>query len=398
VNRPAGVALNGDLQLLDSLIQRNGSIAVDPYLLTLGSSSASPGSLMHDEGAITGALKRWVPATTGVDLVFPLGDTATPPILRYATVRFTTAPTSGGSITARFTSGYPGTGGLPLLDSGVLIENIGSEGSWSLTPGDGIAGGVFDLDLTASGFQSVSNVSSLRILSRSVSGSWAPSGMHVPGTGSLAEPEAHRSDLVDPVEFGIGGTFANPLPVEIDVFSADVQADGVHLMWRTNTEVNNHGFEVQRRGAIDDNAWLPLGFVQGAGSSNVPRTYAFTDAPAPIPGEALYRLKQIDRDGSCEYSKIVHAIIQGPRDFELYPNFPNPFSTISTIAFHLPRDGFTSIKLYEMNGRLVKTIRDEYMPAGFNSIVMDVGGLSPGSYRYIVTSGSASRSGTILIR
>jgi flagellar hook assembly protein FlgD len=82
----------------------------------------------------------------------------------------------------------------------------------------------------------------------------------------------------------------------------------------------------------------------------------------------------------------------------LYPNFPNPFATTTTIAFNLPVDAQTSVKVYDLNGKLVKIVKDETMQAGYNSLTMDASGMMPGTYRYIIQSGMVMRSGTLTVK
>ena len=72
-----------------------------------------------------------------------------------------------------------------------------------------------------------------------------------------------------------------PLPVELTSFSASVNTNNVSINWKTATEVNNNGFEVQRKVGDQKSEvrgqWEKIGFVQGHGNSNSPKEYSFTD-------------------------------------------------------------------------------------------------------------------------
>ena len=72
-----------------------------------------------------------------------------------------------------------------------------------------------------------------------------------------------------------------PLPVELSSFSALVNSNNVNLNWKTATEVNNNGFEVQRevrnQKSEAGSQWEKIGFVQGHGNSNSPKEYSFID-------------------------------------------------------------------------------------------------------------------------
>ncbi|NBC96906.1 MAG: hypothetical protein GVY27_11190, partial [Deinococcus-Thermus bacterium] len=97
------------------------------------------------------------------------------------------------------------------------------------------------------------------------------------------------------------GSDANALPVELTAFTARRDGDAIRLAWTTASETNNAGFEVQRRrsGNEDADAWEPLGFVEGHGTTTEAQTYRFTDRDLPYaaPG-AVYRLRQVDTDGT----------------------------------------------------------------------------------------------------
>ena len=75
------------------------------------------------------------------------------------------------------------------------------------------------------------------------------------------------------------------------------------LHWETASEINSAGFEIQR--SVDGNAWKPEGYVPAAGTSYVPRRYEFVDQIEAAGEQLRYRLRQIDRDGTEEFSPVV---------------------------------------------------------------------------------------------
>jgi hypothetical protein len=146
-----------------------------------------------------------------------------------------------------------------------------------------------------------------------------------------------------------------PLPVELSSFTAKVlKSAGVQLNWRTETEVNNYGFEIQK--SEDRNQeleWNKIGFVQGHGNSNSPKNYSFTDNNACYSNYA-YRLKQIDTDGQFEYSKIIEVDAGNiPDGFVLEQNYPNPFNPSTTIKFALAETQQVELKVYDILGNEV---------------------------------------------
>lgn len=92
------------------------------------------------------------------------------------------------------------------------------------------------------------------------------------------------------------------LPVEFTSFTAEAWKGEAILRWETASETQNSHFEVQR--SLDGQDWESLGQVEGAGYSAEPLSYRFTDAK-PLGGTSFYRLKQVDFDGSFEYSDMV---------------------------------------------------------------------------------------------
>lgn len=129
-----------------------------------------------------------------------------------------------------------------------------------------------------------------------------------------------------------------PLPVELSSFSAVILDGGIKLKWRTETEVSNYGFEIERLRDPRINEfqdWVTVAFVPGNGNSNSPKEYSFIDNNIST-GKYSYRLKQIDTDGEFEYSKVIEININSPNCFELSQNYPNPFNPVTTIRFSLP--------------------------------------------------------------
>lgn len=165
------------------------------------------------------------------------------------------------------------------------------------------------------------------------------------------------------------------LPVELTSFSAAVNGGSVVLSWQTGTEVDNYGFEVERASTTlsmtknvipsGDEGWETIGFVEGYGNSNSPKKYSFIDE-TPKSGTVQYRLKQIDTDGSFEYSDIVEVELESnlPTEYSLEQNYPNPFNPSTTIKFDLPKQQKVSLKIYNILGSEVVTLVNEEKEAG----------------------------------
>jgi photosystem II stability/assembly factor-like uncharacterized protein len=177
------------------------------------------------------------------------------------------------------------------------------------------------------------------------------------------------------------------IPVELVSFNADVWSGNVTLSWSTASEVNNFGFEVQR--SIDNTDFLTIGFVNGYGTTTELNDYTYTDQNV-TPGKYYYRLKQVDFDGTFEYSNIVEAEVVGPVDFSLNQNYPNPFNPSTVISFSIPVSDYVTIKIYDMLGNEVGVIVNEELPAGTHTAEFEIEGISSGTYFYRIQAGSYS--------
>jgi len=184
-------------------------------------------------------------------------------------------------------------------------------------------------------------------------------------------------------EFALASSNA-PLPVELSTFSARIIDKKVMLNWETATEVRNYGFDVEK--SIDGKNFNKLGFVQGNGNSNSNKYYSFEDN-SPETGINYYRLKQIDTDGSFEYSKIISLNLNIPTEFSLSQNYPNPFNPTTTIDFTLPSATYVSLKVFDLLGNQVAFLIDQQQEAGSYSLLFDGTNLASGNYIYIINAG-----------
>ena len=177
-----------------------------------------------------------------------------------------------------------------------------------------------------------------------------------------------------------------PTPVELVSFNAKVRNNVVLLDWRTATEVNNYGFEVER--SSNSKTWDKIGFINGHGNSNSPKEYFFEDSKLSN-SSYQYRLRQVDNDGSFAYSNIVSVSLnQVPDNFALYQNYPNPFNPGTKISWQSPVSGWQTLKVYDILGNEVATLVDEFREAGFYEVEFSAnGGSASGRNAYSLTSG-----------
>jgi hypothetical protein len=175
-----------------------------------------------------------------------------------------------------------------------------------------------------------------------------------------------------------GGT----IPVELTSFSARYYDGTVRLDWQTATELNNHGFYVER--SLDGENWEDISFVEGAGTSNVPLKYMYTDRLMDMLRHAptiAYRLRQEDRDGTVDYSGIVYAQTGAqPEGVELYKAYPNPFNPSTTLSFSLQEAAHVTMKVYNTFGQEVAMVANTNFDAGFHTLEFEGAELPSGVY------------------
>ena len=185
---------------------------------------------------------------------------------------------------------------------------------------------------------------------------------------------------------GTGGIY---IPVELTSFAAAVVGNSVQLNWSTASETNNMGFEVER-GVISNGVrnpiWEKIGFVDGKGTTTEIQNYSFTDQDM-VSGTYAYRLKQIDFDGTVNYSTTIEVDLNGVTSFSLEQNYPNPFNPSTVIAYQLPVTGFVRLKVFDVLGNEVAVLVNENKPAGSYEVNFDAGSLSSGVYIYKLQAG-----------
>ncbi len=210
------------------------------------------------------------------------------------------------------------------------------------------------------------------------------------------EFDGNPSILIDDVSYEDLGA----LPVELTTFTASVSNSKVELNWQTAMELNNHGFEIER--IIADEKWEKIGFVEGAGNSNSPKSYSFTDILTAVEGLLRYRLMQIDNDGKCSYSKeITVELTEIPSEFSLSQNYPNPFNPVTTIKYSIPSGietlQATSLRIYDILGKEVAVLVNQKQAAGNYEVKFDANNIASGVYIYRIESGSFSDSKRMML-
>lgn len=150
----------------------------------------------------------------------------------------------------------------------------------------------------------------------------------------------------------------SPLPVEWGYFKLKSQNDDVLLEWQTLSETNCDRFEVEK--STDEINFHTIHTTPGAGNTTVPQYYSWLDDEL-MSGTTYYRIKQIDFNGDYSYSQILSVISENPEQgIEINTVFNNSIhiSTMLDILYPL------QIDIYDMQGRIVKTVSNFKLSAG----------------------------------
>jgi len=178
-----------------------------------------------------------------------------------------------------------------------------------------------------------------------------------------------------------------PIPVELTSFTANVNNLGqVVLNWETATEVNNQGFEIERR--TETSEFRTIGFVEGYGTTTEPRSYVYTDRTADM-GVNYYRLKQVDFNGTYAYSDEVEIEVNGPLTFDLAQNYPNPFNPSTSIKYSVPESGNIRLSVFNIVGEEVAVLVNGFSQSGFFEVTFDASNLPSGVYLYKLQSANS---------
>jgi N-acetylneuraminic acid mutarotase len=184
------------------------------------------------------------------------------------------------------------------------------------------------------------------------------------------------------------------VPVELSSFTASANGKNITLNWSTATETNNYGFEIER--SREEKEFYTIGFVNGKGTTTQNQSYTFTDNSLNS-GKYYYRLKQIDYDGSYEYSDVVEVEWRSFNSYLLEQNYPNPFNPTTKIGFGIRENSNVRLSVYNSIGEEVAVLVDGEMEQGFHQVEFNAGNLPSGIYYYQLKTGSYTATKKLLL-
>jgi hypothetical protein len=376
INNSNGVALGGSTNVTGTLTMQAGNLALNANTLTLGTSVGSPGTLTYTAGYLTGTgtFTRWIglAAISGTAGTFPMGVGT-----NNRTVEIGGTPSAGGTVSVSYNDAST-VSPITFTETQFFVNRY--DANWVVAQ-SGITCGAISLAIHGDGIPGITAIADLTVSGATTAALGTPAAT----TGTTAAPVVNRAGFTQatlPSTYYFASTSTSPLPVEMTSFTATMQsANNAVLRWNTATEVNNQGFEVERR-AEESSAWAKVGFVSGAGTSNSPKAYSFIDR-ALASGRYTYRLKQIDNGGSFKYygTEASVEVAAVPKILKLEANYPNPFNPTTNISFTVPSEGRAVVKIFTVLGKEVATLFNDVAVSGKHySVPFNAASLSSGIY------------------
>ena len=370
VNNSSGVLLSNSTKLNGNLSLLQGRLTLADKNLTLGSTSSIVGTPSSSNMVVATGSGQLRKEFLGIGaFTFPVGDndgTAefSPVTLdftsgtfasAYAGVRLVNAKHPQNTSTSNYLNRYwtVASSGITAFSCNVTFTYV-------------------DADVQPGGTES-------SIYGAQYEGSWSLLDPVNPSMNQISYSVSSFSDFT--------GGESSALPVELVSFNASVKENSVYLSWKTATEVNNYGFEIERQILKQvqndkNNNWEKIGFVNGYGNSNSLKEYAFEDSKLSS-AAYYYRLKQMDNDGSFSYSNIVNITVDySPNSFALSQNYPNPFNPSTKISWQSPVGSWQTLKVYDILGNEVAALVNEFREAGFYEVEFSGSQLTSGVYIY----------------
>jgi hypothetical protein len=209
---------------------------------------------------------------------------------------------------------------------------------------------------------------------------WSKEGSTTIGNAvvdALAYRPADKTLVVGTHGIGMFATNISTLPVNLKKFEGRVQDNANYLYWTVDNEVNNSGYEIQRK-YQDETDFNRLGFVQGNANSAVTSNYSYADNSVDLGKSAFYRLKQIDLDGKFNYSPVVTLNRKSPQKFIQYVS-----ASQSTLLIRI--NGGNSrenlmVRIFDESGKMLKLSR-----ISFQTQRLDISHLPHGTYIFDIS-------------
>ncbi len=206
---------------------------------------------------------------------------------------------------------------------------------------------------------------------------WGPDATY---PGPVAQYAGNASGEMGTYTITLTSAEGDPtLPVELASFNAVLSGTDVLLRWKTLSEQQNRGFDVQVMSAGNTD-FRSIGFVEGNGTTTEANEYEFKANDRNF-GKQIFRLRQVDQDGNFRYSSEIEIAVELPSEFVMEPAYPNPFNPQSTFRFAVQDAQNVRVSLYNLVGQEVVTLYDNTVESNtLQNVAIDGGSLPSGIY------------------
>lgn len=367
------VFIDGNLVFTDGIVDAGSNTVT----FNSGSSHSGASSISYIDGEVS--------EIGGVTFTFPVGDGA-----NYQPLTITANPGGGSEqFSARYNFVNPsGLLGWGLGIIGIGLDHVSTKEYWELIRETGSTSSASVVLSWNSNSGIVDNLSELRVCHyNSVTAKWEDVG-NAGTTGNLSAGTITSGPISSFSPFSLGSsTSNNPLEVSYLDFSVHLEDDNAVLKWSTASEVNNDFFEIQR--STDGKQFSPIGLIKSLtenGMSNRTLNYSFVDDK--LHENNYYRLKQVDFDGSFEFSNtlfvryIKSSVLQNNNDFRV---FPNPLTSSQNRLNFVLDFPVGYVQISDFQGKILST-SDQYIEDGDLGYISLNGKLPPGNYLVSVFS------------
>lgn len=343
-------------------------------LLTVGVSATTRGTITRTAGMVVGPIRKWFGAITQTT-VLPVG---TGTSYKPASIEYTTAPTTGGTLTASFSSSAPNfPNAVPLTEGALIVNRASIQGSWFVEAANGLAGGNYTATFTGNDAGDVIDYTKTVLIKRpAAGGDWALDGVHVTTTGSNTAPVVSRTGMAGFSEFAIGGESLVALPITIEYLRGTKQGGKNVLDWKVSC-YNSPSVTLSLERSADGRKYNPISTTTETAARCL-QPFNYRDM-APLAGINYYRLKSADVDGKVSYSNVV-ALLNKDKGFEIVNLAPNPVMDEATLNVTSAEKTIIEIVVSDLNGKQISKQRISLI-AGNNLVPLSLRNVAAGTYQ-----------------
>ncbi len=379
IDNPLNVTLHAARTLSAGLTFQNGKLILGANTLTIGSTGTvlNPNSMNYVVTNGTGVLKR-----NGVGVastVFPVGP---------STTSYNPATISIVGNTDNFGVRVGTTISPAIPDATTAVARM-----WTIAEDSpGSSSGTLTLQWNASDEGSNFNRSNPITINQYTT-SWVERNASLAG----ANPYTASANMTSWSSFIVSSGL--PLPVELVAFSGSWNDGIARLSWKTASEYQCIGFEVER--SEDTWEWTRVDFVPGNWTTLESHTYRFDDRPkgSPRSGRWWYRLRQVDGDGSTHLSSVISVTpLSSPNSESSISVTPSFARGALLVSYQSAVTASAEIRLVDMLGRVLRTDVIHTGTSGSESSMrLSLHSIPPGRYFIVANNGQTQHMVPIVV-